>query len=459
MVCLQEKANIPSVMRNPVPGGCRPVLLGYLLCNLLMSCAQTQHDDWRGVTGVFNPANDAVSGQTTSAPSPAMQAAEQAQDVQTRIFLTAIDTTFTEDPRARASDLRAAGLNARARALSNPLQPTLSLEAETFNDGVRLQASQPLIEFGRRSARIEELEAQGNLERVDLAATRSEILTEALSAVLEYESANQKIVLHRDRIAKFTELHDTATRLSELNLLTAADVNLTLVELQGAQIDLERANNDLTLAINTWQRLGTAQAIPRNIRPSYLRELTQVNTLLQAQARSHTRSLSVRSLIARRAQLSAELTTAQRQNRPTISAVVSSTLLQTDSDHNVGVALVYPLFRRETKDDAAEVRAQLVAIDAEIDATRETLDFEIGQHSTTASQLRGLISSKRSSLSLLRQRVEDLEFQVEKGLASYVDLIEAQVDVFEAELSILEYENQALQSDMAILLMTGALIP
>ena len=116
MVCLQRRANILSAMRNPVPGGCRPVLLGYLLCNLLLSCAQTQHDDWRGVTGVFNPANDAASEQATSAPSPAMQAAGQAQDVQTRIFLTAIDTTFTEDPRARASDLRAAGLDARARA-------------------------------------------------------------------------------------------------------------------------------------------------------------------------------------------------------------------------------------------------------------------------------------------------------------------------------------------------------
>ena len=146
MVCLQKKDNISSTIRNPVPGGCKSVLLGYFLCNLLMSCVQAQHDDRWVVTGVSNPAIDAVSGQATSAPSLAMQAAAQAQDVQTRIFLTAIDAAFSEDPRARASDLRAAGLDARARALSNPLQPALSLEAETFNDGLRLQASQAAIE-------------------------------------------------------------------------------------------------------------------------------------------------------------------------------------------------------------------------------------------------------------------------------------------------------------------------
>lgn len=387
------------------------------------------------------------------------RALARVSDPASKTFLAVIATAYSYDPSVVAAAIRASAKSTAADTASQKIRPELFVSGATFSDGLTVTASQPLFDFGKRTAAVGEFKAEQEIEVVRQAQARERLLADALRAVLNSDFAIARARLHRRQISDFIKARDAAQRLADINLLTAADVRLADVERQSAEIDLAVAQADEVAAKVLWTSVSGQAAIPNGLQPLALRKAFNVGTLAQAQQASYIRSLRLRSIGAQRAQLEAQSESLRRRNSPTISAALEALVGGRNNDLNAGLTISYPILRREPNDRLAERNSELSAAAVDAEAVKRELQFEIQGASLDASSARQLARSQRKSLALLTERVRDLEFQLETGLATYIDLIQARERVFETELEILAHEDDARRADADILVLSGSLIP
>lgn len=434
-----------------------------VLLSLLASCAEQSKEKNAGIDaqGALDLKQERSAASSVSPPvaSPLTHAIRDINHAATQRFLSAMSTAFVSDPSMKALSLRSAAIERRATALADPIRPELTASAKTFEDGGTLTANQPLFDFGKRRARIAQVRADGMQEAQALAREQQSLLRDGLGAVLDVWFLSQVIGLRTRQIADFHEALTTATRLADLNLITAADLRYAEVELQRAEIDKRQAQDDVAAARRVWHNIVGQDALPSSVHFGALRRAAGIETLPKAQALSAKRNLDIRELDVREHQLAARISVLERQNTPTINATIEGDFTGSETDLNSGLSVTFPIFRRDTRDDAAQERSDLNALAAERASVQSDTAFELRQRMSRIADLRGLVGAQRDSVELLRQRVEDLSLQLDTGLASYDDFLSAQVDVYDAELEILDNLNEINQSQAEIILLSGALIP
>ena len=375
-------------------------------------------------------------------------------------FLRAVTQLYSSDPSVVAWRTRGSALSDRARSMASPIRPNVGISGRTIGGGdLTLQITQPLLDFGRRSSEVARFSAASGLAEQNVAAARSEILAELFSTIEEARHARDLIELHTRQIAEYREAQRAAQNLVSLNLATAADLRLAEVERQGAEVARSRAQARLSDAELRWRRLMGAIPMPRHIDARALRRATGTGSLSLAQAVADERAIELRHLLATRQLQAAEIETIRLARRPTVSAAAAVALDGDDESTGLGLTLDFPLYRRGLQEDLAEAQREIPAIDAEIANVRRNVDTAIARAETRAQTALQLAAQQDESVTLLRGRIEDVEYRVQSGLALYTDVIEARVDMFDAELSALESRADARIAETEILLLSGVLVP
>ena len=407
-----------------------------------------------------------TGGGTLEVPAPVTPAADPLGALAAKApaaeaaFLRDLSLLYAQDPRLRAGHLRGQAIEARAQSLANPFRPDFSIIGSTIGEGnLTLRATQPLIDFGKRNAEIARLSATRGLTEQETAAARSALLAQALSAIEEARHARARIALHRRQIAEYREAERAAQDLVDLNLASATELRLAAVEGQRAQVDLSSAEADLTDARLSWYALMGATPVPNAVDAGVLRRVAGVDTTTAAQEAALLHGAGIQKLRATRILQQAEVQSARLRRRPTISADAALALDGSSDATGIGLTLDVPLHRRDLDDDLAEARAQLPAIDAEIDSAGRDAKTAIARAASLAQSQRRLAAQQDKNVALLRMRIQDVGFQVQNGLAPYTDVIEARVDMFEAELAALESRAAARTAEAEILLLSGVLVP
>lgn len=377
----------------------------------------------------------------------------------TKRFLHAMASAFSNDASLHAISLRMQASERRATALENPIRPDISANAQTYGDGVSVIANQPLYDFGKRKAQIAQVRADGLSQTAARSDQQEDLLRAALDAVLDNWFLSETVSLRSRQIADLKDALKSAARLEQLNLITAADMRFAEVELQRAEIEMREAQNDAEAAQRVWHNVAGSAPVPPSLNFNALRKAAGIETLAKAGAVSLQRNLEIRSLDVNQQQLKADVSVLERQNSPTINATVEGITGGSDRGINGGLTVSFPIYRRDTKDDAAQVRSQIGAVDAARISVQRDLIFEIQQRGALISSLQSLVNSQRGSLRLLNLRVRDLSLQLEAGLTQYDDYLSAQIDFNDAELEILSNQNAIRRAQSDIVLLSGALIP
>lgn len=425
-------------------------LLPMLLCGCELPEPGTEKieaDPVEAQAALRPPPNDFIRLDELAAEAPAGA---------TKTFLEALSFSYRNSVSVRGPVLRADGLDAQAESARGILRPELSASADTFNTGVRVTARQPLYDFGKQEARVATILASRDSEIYNQAVRRERLLTSALGAALDIRFARERAALFRRQIDDLETARATAERLAALNILSAADVRLAEVEVERARISHARARNDADAAQRLWQELDAPQALPATLDPLRLRRAAGIATLSEAEKTAKARNLAFREFDAEESAVVAEISSIERANTPTVNAEVVGS---TETDVRAGLSLTYPIFNQDRGADLAEARARLDALAAERASTSREIEQDLSSAAQRIAQAAQIAGSLDRSLALLNQRVADLETQLDRGLASYSDVIEAKTVLYTSELEILESRDAIRRGHAETILLTGALIP
>lgn len=418
----------------------------------------TQNTDTDGSRDVQLVEKDVALQAVQSPAIPLSGIINETSHSGTKAFLQAMSTTFSNDPSLRAAGIRAAGFSKRAEDLRSPLRPEILADASTFEDGITVTANQPLYDFGKREARLEQVRAD-RLSEINSLADQKEILLRAgLYAVLDVQFGSEAIAVRNRQISDLRTALDAADNLERLGLITAADKRFAEVELQRAQVELEETKNASAQAQRVWANVAGPAPLPGAVDLSSLRRAAGIRDVEEATAVSVSRHLDMRGLDVARMRLNAEALVLERQRLPTINATVEAVSGGPNQGVQGGLTMAVPIYQRDAQADLVQIQSRVLANDAAKVAIQRELRFELQQHFAKISSLEELITSQSGSLRLLKMRVEDLSKQLEVGLATYDDYLSAQIDANDTELAILSNQNEIRRSHASIILLSGVLI-
>ncbi len=375
-------------------------------------------------------------------------------------FLIALTESFEHGRTITPALMNIEAKSGRLSDQQGFLQPTFSAAAKSYGNGLTIQGEQPLFEFGKRAARIANERAELDDAYLQLAHTRNQLLSEMLDATLKAKHANARIALLDQKIRDLTDTHKTAKELAVLGVLSDVDVRAAEVELRTAQVALLEARSNIQQARNLWDAKSVvAVDMPLELDVNELRRATDTGSIADAIDTAQTQSLEIRSLQASIVALEADALTLQRSNRPTISASLQTTVGGEVDDSDAGFSLSYPVFARAARDDLKEVRSVIASHGAELISERREIETQMQRLDTIEGHASNLAGQQRETLSLLRARANDLAQQVETGLATFSELIDAKIRIYDMQFAILGHQNQANEASADILILSGALLP
>lgn len=427
------------------------------LCLALAACEPTMNDaaGKPAQAGAGATASEDQAGAPVvvpAAPAFATLVSKGAGSPSLQKFLEGVAFAFDNDPSARAASLRVRNSREAARDEAGFFRPTLSGQASTLDGGINIVATQPLVDFGKRAARVAEIEAEAVRDEVRLAQDRETLLNTALFAVIDADHARALIDLHRARIRDFTAARDSARRLADLNVLTEAEVRLAGVELQESEVDLAEARAMLAEAERAWQRVAGGRPLPSGLDPVVLQRIAGAGT-------GFAGNVDLRAIAAREAELDAQATSLSRRGLPTIDAVAQQDIRGGREGFKAGLELSFDLNPRDAASTRDAILRDKEALWLDREALLDELAFNRSNLAQRAADARNLMRIRQESLSLLRGRVEDLESQLENGLGRYTDVIQARSDLYDTRLEIEQNRHEARTNEARILLLSGVLIP
>ena len=434
--------------------GNRRAVLSPILLMLLTSACMPSAASQEVVPPVFQTDSESLAAAPRSSLHQARIGQGRTSGAQ---FLAAIEPILDADsPRLLGTALRSDAISAELNIASRRLKPSVALSGSSFSDGAALTISQPIFEFGKRSARLNRLKSQEIQQDLELADARQNLASQALSAALSHDLAVKWIALTQSRIADFRKAKTNAQRMLDLQLITQSDVQLVEVKLNEAMSDLTQAQNDLGSAQRSWARLAGQAPFPdAPLFPDLLNRFEAGNAEA-AHRVAMDRNLDLRLLEAETAVQESEVAVVRTERAPTLS-VQNVTSMKSDSSMNsrIGLGLEIDLFSPDRQAVIARSEGLSQALSADLANLKEDLSFEIERLLFEAQAADRLAQEKTRSVTALKDRVRALEGQIDQGLATFTDLIDARSDLFEVQYDSLELQNQAQLRQADVLLKTG----
>jgi outer membrane protein TolC len=374
-------------------------------------------------------------------------------------FLAGMTYSYRDAPSVRAAILRVLNKEIDADDEARLFRPSLTAQAATYDDGIALIVEQPLFDFGQRAARVAKIEAEADSERFGLSRDRDALLRLGLFAILDADHARHLSRIHQNQIADFTQARNRAQRLSNINVLTQADVRLASVEVIQSEAHLATARINGTRAERVWHQIADNMEMPRNLDIGDLTSAADIETPEKALAVAFERNLDLRSIHVQDANLNAQANTLASANLPTINvsaqSEIGSNSVATQAGLTISIALLAPDARSRLK----SVQRSRENLQLSTATLHYNLEYQLQDLALQVSDTRALVEIQDQSVSLLRTRVADLEGQLESGLSSYPEVIQARSDMYEVALDVQQNRYQISVFMAEILLLSGALVP
>jgi outer membrane protein TolC len=374
-------------------------------------------------------------------------------------FIAGMTFSYRDAPSVRAATLRVLNKEIDADDEARFFRPSLIAQAATYDDGVALIVEQPLFDFGQRAARVAEIEAEADSERFGLSRDREALLRLGLFAVLDADHARHLSRIHQNQIADFTQARNQAQRLADINVLTQADVRLASVEVIQSEAHLATARINGTRAERVWRQIADDMEMPRNLDLGDLTSAADIETPDKALAVAFERNLDLRSIHVQNASLTAQANTLAGANMPTINVAAQSEIGSNGVATQAGLTITVALLEPNAKSRLQSVQRSRENLQLSTATLRDNLEYQLEDLALQVSDTRALVEIQDQSVSLLRTRVNDLEGQLESGLSSYPEVIQARSDMYEAALDVQQNRYQISVFMAEILLLSGALVP
>lgn len=304
---------------------------------------------------------------------------------------------------------------------------------ETFNNyTAALSLQQRIFDFGQTGAAVEAAREGLRARRLDEEATVKNVVVNVKVAYFGLLGERHLVRVNEETVRQFEEHLRQAKGFFEIGTRPKFDVTKAEVDLTNARLNLIRAKNAAEVA-----RLTLANAIGLPNQPvGQLEELLDFRRVEIGQAEALSEALErrpeLRSLQASLRAGEASVRAAQRSFYPVFSGIADYTYRGQEFplvwNWDVGLNLTFPLFSGYLlKSQLAEARANLMTVEANQEALRQSILLEVRQASLNLTEAEERV---RLSDLVVRQAEENFALangRFQAGIATSVERTDAQV--------------------------------
>ncbi len=398
-----------------------------------------------------------------------------------------VDTALKNQPAIRAAQGNVSAGAGRETQAASPYFPQVSAstgysdthslgafggESVTKSYTTTLQVNQLLYDFGKTGNALDAARWSTRSSQRDLERTVQDVILNVKQAYFALLQAG-KLVLVAQKTMEQTESHlKQARAFFNAGSKPRFDVTRAEVDVNTANLNLINARNSVrirTIALNNAMGIDPGQKteIEEELPP-----VSSVPALEQAQIdalKNRPEMLKAEADIeAARARVRAE----QTNYLPTLSASGAynwakgttdlgefqgiSFSFDVQNSWNAGVMLTVPLFQGGlTKGRVSEARANLIVLEAQQDATRQSILLEVNQSDADMESAKVRIDVMESSLQKARENLELAQGRYEAGIGPYIEVTDAQLAAVQAETDYVQAQYDYQLSVARLLKATG----
>ncbi|MGE5172482.1 MAG: TolC family protein [Betaproteobacteria bacterium] len=323
-------------------------------------------------------------------------------------------------------------------------------ESVTKSYTTTLQVNQLLYDFGKTGNALDAARWSTRSSQRDMERTVQDVILNVKQAYFALLQAQMLV-----RVAQKT-IEQTESHLKQAQAFFKAG-SKPRFDVTRAEVDVNNANLNLINAKNSTRirtiALNNAMGIDPGQKTEIEEELPPVSPL-PALEQAQTDALKNRpemmkaeaDIEAARARVRAE----QANYLPTLSASGAynwakgttdlgefqgiSFTFDVQNSWNAGVLLTVPLFQGGlTKGRVSEARANLIVLEAQRDATRQSILLEVNQSYADMESAKVRIEVMESSLLKARENLELAQGRYEAGIGPYIEVTDAQLAAVQAE--------------------------
>jgi outer membrane protein len=381
------------------------------------------------------------------------------QDPRTAAAMAELDSSYAGQSLARAGyrpDIELAASAGQAR-----YDATHAFHPDRDPSVIGLRVQQPIHDFGRSSSAVAAASALVDSARAENSAVAIEVIRDAVTAALQLEYAHHVLDTVTHNASVLAERLSYTRARYESGDFTKTDVAQAEARYASAQSQTQSARAQLAQAQAALQQLlGESLDIdladvPDPATPASLSEaLAAAAQHPQMQAATAALSSAERNLDAAHAQL-----------RPRVDLVGE---VGRDDDTRFSIAATdywtaslqvsVPLYdrgvaRASISRAEAEVRRQR----AQVESVQRTLEQHVRSEWAAFEASRSELSAAREQDAAAGVALEGMQAELDSGLRTVVDLLDAQQDVLDADLAVLDARYREASSAIRLLASTGTL--
>lgn len=371
-------------------------------------------------------------------------------------------------PQARAGLLPQVSATAYAGVLAiRQLQagpPTVSQGSTYYQRGVALTATQTLFDGWRTQNSVLQAQSQVGTQREQMRAIEQSVLLDVAATYLAVSTGQSLVEVQKRNVGFLTEtLNTTRTRLAS-GVATPTDVSQAEARLSRGLADLSQAETDLSIARDRFLRIVGAPPAAR------LTPAGAVDRLLP-RSRENSREIAGRdnpavlAAIASVRAAESAVRIAQGQMLPQISLQaqvsrdygIDTSTLQNDTAQVVG-RLTVPLYAGGAPESQVrQARELLGQAQMQLDSARVQSRSAAFAGHAALDNANQTIRAATAEVRAAEVTVDGVRKQVEAGLRTLTDLLNAQQDSVNARARLLQSQSDRLVASYTILAATGRL--
>lgn len=404
-----------------------------------------------------------LAAEPSAVEPPAAEPLIQAPSPQQSGLTAALHAVITHHPALLGKQAEINAKHYTLESVQSQRYPKLSAEAsydskaEAAATLIRLQ--QPLWAFGKIDHAIAYAEADVVVEQSDERQIQRKLLEQTALAYVKIEGLRQRLQVAADNRHQLGELIAQIQRRHEGQFASDADVQLAHSRLQQAQVQQQRLEGELSVALNELQALTQIEI---NSQPAIDRTLfTPLDSdlaTLQPQIADQSATLRYKQAQLNRAQQ--DRAQSEVSAMPTLSLRLDHTLREATPDDTRALLIIEgsleglgltPLSRSRA------AREQESAAYHDLNSSRNDIERQVVTLHRNRQLQQQLSTTQQATLTTLQTILDSYNRQYQAGRKSWLEVLNMHKELIEQRLLQVEADNSALSYGVRLLALLGQL--
>lgn len=434
------------------------VFVSIFCCSALIACQDSAPHS--ASVEVDAPKGSAVGKTETPSNLPSINIASRDMSLP---WVRAVSASIQSDSSLRAAQIAITSKQVSAHNESRWLRPSVSLTGSQIysssagdeSQNIALSIRQPILDFGRRSAKTALALSEEQTAIAQLRTQQQTIVHEMANAYISNGEALAQISISNQKLHDLQALLGEVKQLFSIGYLNEEELSKVEAEVANTQTDIAEFESARTRANLIWSHYSNA---PMPAYKSIFKEILSGQGMNNAASVANVANKKNSDiLVANSAALESakKMDLAQTSLLPVLSGVVNAVPndSRNDIDLRYGLAVDVPVFNVDTNSNIQQSQFDYAGAEAAALEVQRNVYDQINSNWGAIADSNRLISAYQKSAAALLRRVQSLRNQIDSGFTTLEQLVDAQTNMYDnqSKLSYAQFSRDRSYANLLVL--------